>query len=86
MPLPPKLSEVFRLSASEHVFKKLEILEGARELSFDVTFRPLQGKQEDYKTSEIVFKGYSCDAETGQLVNVVKKKNYKLIDTYLILT
>jgi len=80
VPLPPKLSDVFRLTASEHVFNKLELLEGARELSFDVSFRSLQGKQEDYKSSEVVFKGYSYDAETGKLVNIVKKKNYKLID------
>ena len=78
VPLPPKMLDVFKLTASRHIFKRLELLEGARELTFDLVFKPLKGRHEDYMSSEVIFRGYSYDADSGKLANIVTKKNYKL--------
>ena len=57
----PRLSELFKLSTPKKVFNRLEINEGAHEMTFDVKFH---GK-EIFKNSGIKINGISYAVETN---------------------
>lgn len=74
----PRIKNLLRLNTPKPVFNELVILEGANEMSFNVTFH---GK-EDFESSSITINGYSYTVR-DKLVNIISRKTFKLNCSYL---